>query len=388
VPSFGGVPVGEVGGLAGIRIVSETLAIDLRPVDVDDALRAGDTVSASLGSVRMIQYGAAAYVTATYRLANTGPARTVDLHFAHGADDVSDFRVDVDGRLVAGAPGDAPVPEDWLTPSHTPGPSGSQSFLYDGGFRDDSAAPRLWSFRAPLPAGPSRLTVRYRADAGTYVAQPLIVRQFAYILAPARTWAGFGTLDVTVDVPPGWQAWSDPPLERRGDTLVGRFDGVPADALALSVQPTESAARIAARWSSRVVLLLVFVAGGPLCWHIGRRRRRRWPRRLAIGVLCALAWAAAIGLAGWLAVAAPDAVTPAAHVTHYGYGLIMAVIGVAGLAAFAAPLGLAITWFAGRAAPLPTPDLPTPVLTTLEADPIPPVPGTAQTSQPPATPPR
>ncbi|MEO8084364.1 MAG: hypothetical protein ABI780_11120 [Ardenticatenales bacterium] len=347
VPSFGGVPVGEVRGLDGVRIVSETLAIDLRPVDAD-RMRSGDTFSTLNGQV----IGVPVDVTATYFLANIGPARTVDLLFAHGADAVTDFRVDIDGRPTVGAHVDEAVPDDWKSPRYTPGPDGPDSFMYGGDdFGSDANPPAPSAFRAALPAGPSRLTVRYRAEAGTYLAAPLIVRQFAYILSPARTWDGFGTLDVTVDVPAGWLAWSAPALERRGDRLIGHFDGVPADALALSVQPAESTARIAARWLSLGLLALTLLAGGPLCWRIGRRRRRSWPRRLAVGALCGIAWAAAIGLAGWLAVAAPDALTPAAYITHYGYGLVMAVVGVAGLASFALPLGLALAWLGDRKGP-------------------------------------
>ncbi|MFN8424271.1 MAG: hypothetical protein U0470_13145 [Anaerolineae bacterium] len=354
VPSYGGVPVGEVGGLDGVRIVSETLAIDLRPVDVVGSPFLSGTTTAMFGSRGSTFLGASARVTATYQVANSGMARAADLRFAHGADRVTDFVVAVDGRRIDGAAVEENVPEDWRAPRYTPGPDGPESFLYvdeNGDNGSGVATPRPWAFRATLPAGPSTLTVTHRADAGVYLAAPLIVRQFAYILAPARTWDGFGTLDVVVDVPAGWLAWSAPALERRGDRLVGRFEGVPADALALSVQPAQSAARVAARWLSLALLALTVLAGGPLCWRIGRQRRRRRPARLGVGMLCGLAWEAAIGLAGWLAVAAPDAVTPPAYISHYGYGLVMAVIGIAGLACVALPLGLASTWLGDRMAP-------------------------------------
>lgn len=350
VPSYGGVPVGEVGGLDGVRIVSETLAIDLRGVD-GEAGGSGEGLNMGDGSGWSIPLGASPVVTASYRLANDGAARDVTLLFAHGAERVQDFRVAIDGRTLAAERASASLPEGWQAPSYTPGPDGPSSFLYNDESAGETVRPRPSSFRAPLPAGPSTLTVTYRADAGVYLAAPLIVRQFAYILAPARTWDGFGTLDVVVDVPAGWLAWSAPALERRGDRLVGRFEGVPADALALSVQPAQSAARVAARWLSLALLALAVLAGGPLCWRLGRRRRRRWPRRLAVGALGGAIWAGAIGLAGWLAVEMPDAVTPAAYIAHYGYGLVMAVIGIAGLACVALPLGLASTWLGDRMAP-------------------------------------
>ena len=61
------------------------------------------------------------------------------------------------------------------------------------------------------------------------------------MLAPARAWDGFGGLDVTVHLPACWAAASRPELARVGDELRGSFDAVPADALALTVAPCDSA---------------------------------------------------------------------------------------------------------------------------------------------------
>lgn len=374
VPSFGGVPVGEVGGLAGIRIVSETLAIDLRPVDSSTAV-AGASDDFGDDSRRLVDLGSSAIVTATYFLANDGEGRIVDLHFAHGVERVQDFRVAIDDRPVTARRLDLDLQPEWRPPLYSPGPDGPESYLFSGMFGDDTISPSPSTFHASLPPGPSRLTVRYRAVAGTYLVEPLIVRQFAYILAPARSWAGFGTLDVAVEVPPGWRAWSEPALERRGDRLTAHFEGVPADALTLSVQPAEGAWRIAARWLSRALLAFVLIAGARLCWRIGRRRGMRpWPRRVMISVVNGVAWGAAVAVAGWLVVTAPDAVTPFAHLTNYGYGKAMAFIVIAVLAVVAAVLGMIVTWIAdGWAWP---------------RDPTWPASDSPQTPQPPATGPR
>ena len=59
---------------------------------------------------------------------------------------------------------------------------------------------------------------------------PTITWQFAYVLAPARAWGGFGGLDVEVLLPHGWRAAYTPDLLRNGDMLRRNFDVVPADA--------------------------------------------------------------------------------------------------------------------------------------------------------------
>ena len=63
-----------------------------------------------------------------------------------------------------------------------------------------------------------------------------VIRHFAYLLAPAKNWAGFGTLNITVVVANNQIFTSNPPLtEQSRDahtiTYTGSFNGIPADAL-------------------------------------------------------------------------------------------------------------------------------------------------------------
>jgi hypothetical protein len=96
-----------------------------------------------------------------------------------------------------------------------------------------------------IPVGESVLAVKYHAEPQQYrsggYTDNLNSFQFAYVLAPARAWDGFGGLSVSVRLPNCWQAASRPGLARVGDELRGSFESVPADALALTVAPCDAA---------------------------------------------------------------------------------------------------------------------------------------------------
>jgi hypothetical protein len=131
--------------------------------------------------------------------------------------------------------------------------------------------------------------------------------QLPYILAPAREWASFGGLDVTVYLPETWQAASKPSLEREDNVLRGSFAHVPADCLALAVRapvPSELDSRVR-RYVT--LYLLALASGGLLCWWGGRLHGRflvrkgiphdhatsvRSYKRGTFALLLAIGWAA------------------------------------------------------------------------------------------------
>jgi hypothetical protein len=198
--------------------------------------------------------------------------------------------------------------------------------------------------------------VSYAAEAAiNRRGRPTVYRQFAYVLAPARTWAGFGGLDVVVHLPEGWHAACTPPLRRQGDTLTGSFSDLPADALALTLQAPAGWAYQPLVSASLGLLILVGVGGPVFCWWAGRAkgrslarstpggrpgwlRRLAWPRSLGVGVL----WGGAILASGVFAISGPDLALPAGQVSIYGYGRIIAAFGVVCFGLLAVPVGFVI----------------------------------------------
>jgi hypothetical protein len=327
-PYAAGQTAAELVGIEDVAITRERLDIDLRPL-------------AANGRVR---------VEAVYYLHNHGAEKKLDLLFASGADHVSDFRVSLDEQPAASAPATGvSVPGSWHAPAYTPGLNGGPGVPYHG-----RMAPI--AFAVIVPPGPHTLKVRYAAVAGIhYEGQPTVYRQFAYVLAPARSWAGFGGLDLTVRLPEGWHAASTPGFRREGDTLEGSFGDIPADALALTVQAPPTWAYRTLANGSLGLLGLAGLGGAWLCWWGGRAkgrvlarptagrsswlRRHAWPRSIGLG----LVWAGLVLVTGLFAIFGPDWVVPDGQVNHYGYGQAFALIGVVFLTVLAVPIGFAIT---------------------------------------------
>ncbi|HEX7241277.1 MAG TPA: hypothetical protein VF263_13465, partial [Longimicrobiaceae bacterium] len=182
------------------------------------------------------------------------------------------------------------------------------------------------SFRVALAPGRHEIRVRYPATSSTYVDEDQVTaaQQLAYVLAPARDWAGFGGVDVRVDVPRGWRAAAQPELRREGDALVGSWDRLPADALALTVRPRDP--NPTPYWGGWLLLAalglyLLVRAGRWFGARLGRHGRGAWLALLP-GVPLSLAWSVAVTLG--LAVV-PEMVRKAAGPfsnSGYGYGLI------------------------------------------------------------------
>jgi len=297
-----GDAVGEpAAGLEGVTIERERLLIDLQPL-------AGRQP---------------ALVEATYQVQNGGAARVLPLLFV------------ADG-LAAGGGGvwldDAPIsaassqeglelPASWRPPTSTPDLAGG---------RLSYATHRAGAIRFALTLPPGRHTirVRYAADPTAHSTQePTIHWQLGYVLAPARRWAGFGGLDLEVRVPPGWRAVADPPLERRGETLVGSWPTLPADALGLTVQAPPPSAPPIAITSALAGLALCLLLGWLTGAWLGRRRRSA-ALALPIALLLGVAWAAAV----------PSAIMVEQDVLRtragdqlawtYGYGEVLVFVGL------------------------------------------------------------
>jgi len=124
------------------------------------------------------------------------------------------------------------------------------------------------AFEVAMEPGRHELSVAYDAviAGADHDHSGLLTWEVPYALAPARDWGGFGTLDVVVDLPPGWQADATPSLRRDGDQLAGHFDGLPADHLRLLL-------RAPVPLLGQVAWLL-----GPLVWLL-------WAATLPVGTL-------------------------------------------------------------------------------------------------------
>lgn len=204
-PSQGGHAGAEPTGLEQVFILRESLKIDLRPLEAD--AREGQLI----------------LVEAVYELENRGAERRLELVFAFGSD-FKDFRVWLDEQPV----GSQPVrlkeqPQSWDAPDKTPWLDG-RKLDYAAGSLSAYGGRDSQSFNPVVPAGRHRLRVSYSVAPTRYAASPVRYWQFAYVLAPAREWAGFGGLDVTVSAPQGWTLVTEPKLLPEGGDLRGHFD--------------------------------------------------------------------------------------------------------------------------------------------------------------------
>lgn len=304
----GGAPyTGEPTGI-DVRIASEELVIDLRPVVIKDA---------------------EASVRATYHLDNVGDAKHLDLMFASGTMSDHAFTVSLDGTAIPSVRvSDAKMPESWKPPTSTPDPGG-------GDLDYEVQGVSAMAFTLDVPPGKHDLVVSYQARLGWHhTDSPTLKHQFAYVLSPARTWAAFGGLDVTVHLPANWIAAVTPALTRDGDRLYGRFTTVPADTLAITIQASHRLYDLV----HMIGLGLFALAGvGGIAWIIWRTRARRGT---AWG--SGAGWGGAIFGTGMLLMFVPDKMLPSGQADHYGYGFGFAIVAIILLSILAIPIGALI----------------------------------------------
>ncbi len=279
-PSRPGEPAGEArGDFARLAILDEVIRFDLRP----------------------LAKGERALVEVHYRIRNLeAAARTFTMAFRTPG--VEEGTVSLDGRRLA-----YHAQLAGASTSQPAGGAGASSTSQPAG----GGAERELVFSASLAArGEHRIDVSYQMRPAMDTGGSLYWKHgILYDLSPARQWASFGTLDVEVLAPPGWQVESDPELARQGDRLQRRFQGLPAANLVLS-------ARRRAEYTWGWALYVVGGLGGALAilvlaWRRGRRSASsRVPALLAglgYGLLAAaLAFLlAAGGLALWGALLDP-----------------------------------------------------------------------------------
>ena len=274
----------EPSGLEGIAIAHETLDIDMRHLHPNPRKKYDKTDSPEIRNP--------IDVSVAYSITNRGPAREVALVFASGAPNTAGFSVRLDGQPIAAQPAiSVTLPAEWMPPATTPGLDSADLLYLDPPqqMRTDAGAVVDWrhypsssarsttstyAFTVTIPTGNSALAVQYRAEPQQYrsggYTDNLDAYQFAYVLAPARAWDGFGGLDVTVRLPACWQAASRPGLTQVGGELRGTFQSVPADALALTVAPC-AASRPAVTLCSPSAFILPLGALGIVLYRRTRR---------------------------------------------------------------------------------------------------------------------
>jgi hypothetical protein len=329
--SFGGHIVADPIGVIGIAITHETLTINLRPLATNNLPQ----------------------VEALYHFYNSGAERTLELLFASGSANITDFLVWLDAKPILNKPTqETKLPVSWQPPPQTPGISDGSGLDYLS-YGSKNVTPI--GFTVTVPPGSHDLKVRYTAEASTHLSgYPTVYRQFAYVLAPARAWSNFGGLDVTIHIPEKWRAACTPTLARTDGVLKGSFAKLPADAIALTLQKPEGWAYHLLAYVSLGLLGLIMIGGAVICWRCGRLKGRRlaapikvhpnwlqrhtWPTAFGLGII----WGIAILIAGLFAIFGPEMRLPHNQLNHYGYRQTFAMIGVIFIGILAVPIGFMI----------------------------------------------
>lgn len=333
-PSYGGQVTAEPLGIENVEITRETLTIDLRPVAQKELAR----------------------VEAVYHLRNEGKEQQQDLLFALGTAGTEDFQVWLNGQPIATRPEpEQNLPTSWQPPDHTPGLDNQPLDYLRHSYQVVPMA-----LTVSIPPGEQDLKVSYLTQTTTHLlGKPTIFHQFAYVLAPAKSWAAFGGLDITVHLPPAWQVAITPTLTREGDDLKGAFSELPDDAISLTMQAPAGWTYLPVKYGSQVLLGLTWLGGLGLGWRLGQTQGQRvtqkssrlqaWPWSLGFGLI----WGMALLAMGWLAIYSPDWMLPAGQVSRYGYGQGFALIGVMGLSLLSVVLGMIVVLVAvNRSRPL------------------------------------
>lgn len=297
-PWHEGEPGAEPGGELGqLEVIGEQLALDLRP----------------------LAHGESVPVHVRYEVRNRGEAVTRELVFVTPG--IAGGEVLLDGKPVAGAEARLEeLPAVWQD-LHTPG--------IDGGDLEYEAlgATRVLGFSLALATGAQHvIEIRYELAPGWFDTGDLYrSHQIAYLLAPARQWGGFGTLDVRVQLPEGWEAAAQPGLQREGDVLSGRFQGVPADVLAVTARHP---AELTWGWIFVVAgVALGLLVGVTLARRLGRLAAT-WHLALALlgGLVASLVATAALFAAPMLGISLWQALLDETQLaSHYFYNLNMAM---------------------------------------------------------------
>ena len=326
---FPGTRTTEPNGLRDVAIEREELRFDLRQV----------------GEHRY------ATVSAVYHLNNTSAMTvTAPLVFVSGASvpggiTVTFDRVAVHGESLSNEQV-AALPPSWRAPSTTPAIGADSTLEYD------TSRNAAMAFTLAIPPGQHQLDVSYGAMAHLSKGSETLRYQLGYVLAPARDWGSFGTLDVVVEVPPGWRVAATPALVRTGDTLRGRFPSLPADTLGITVQAQTGTLHAILQYALPLLALTVLIGGAFVLSAIGRARARRaedlrslWPISIPVSV----GWAIAIAVSGGFAAIRSELAIPEGQSGAHGYGGAFGILFAILVGMLAIPIGVLIARAANRA---------------------------------------
>lgn len=301
-PSQGGNISGEPSGLRDIFITHETLTIDMRP----------------LGALKSVMDDRSVFVEAVYEVENKGEDKDLNLVFAVGSKETKDFRIFIDDKQIEKTEliENEDLPEKWQAPRETPWKNGKNLMYNPSENLTESVA-----FSLTIPKGKHTLKASYRSEAATYLnLGKMKAFQFAYILAPAREWAGFGGLDVNIYLPENWEVETSPQLKRDGEVLKGSFAQIPSDALAITVQPPLPP-NYELFGTIYDTLFILSLFGFPLFlvifgWFKRRNLKLAWLWGIGFGIL----WGILVFISGFLSVYGADYKISEVYYAKYGYG--------------------------------------------------------------------
>ncbi len=269
--------------------------------------------------------GEVATARASYDLANVSDRDVaLDLLFISPIGD--DLLITLEGMpLEVHAEPNADLPEEWRLSTRSVDPlTGEEYELNTAATHEPSSA---YSFDVQLKAGAratldATFTPLLTVDRARH---EYITRHLTYVLGPAKNWAGFGTLEVSVAAPSRYVLGASPALRKVGEAggvarYSGTFDGVPAEVLKLA---TISNAAVAPRplWESVKVpigIVLPIVAAALVGIGLGgwlARIRRPWLAGLAAGGLTFVV-SAAIGVGMGALMSVPTAASDPAELSN------------------------------------------------------------------------
>ncbi|MBN1772634.1 MAG: hypothetical protein JXB32_15295 [Deltaproteobacteria bacterium] len=286
-------------GLLGPSVAAANVGRDWFPGDAAGEPLAGPALppverEALLLDLRPLAFGRPVRVVAAYRFRVDEELPELRLVFVSPG--VVAGSVLLDGVPVPSSPLEKPaLPPAWRAPVPLRGVGGEPVH-----FEADEARIGGLAFTTALAPGTHVLSVESEVRPGEYHGRRSPCREYlvAYLLAPARDWASLGELELTVELPPAWDYTASLELDRFGDRLVGRWMGLPADAIGLAVRPPGEATVLttAAPWVGAglgaVLGWLVGLWWGRRSARRGERTGRRWLKAVGLAYLAALLVAA------------------------------------------------------------------------------------------------
>ncbi len=263
-----------------------------------------------------------AQVTATYRLTSgDGTPSSADVAFvfvaAEGAPEAAPhasiaiddlpvpFRVVTDDDLLAHA-----TPEEVAR-------------LHDAWSTLAGGRHLVWlTFRLEVGASATRtVTVRYEHAAGDDTRQAVNTTfTYEYLLSPAKRWAGFGPLHLTIHLPPGTALEAAQSLVRDGDTYRADFPGLPEGELTFGVMSRKGLLFGMAQTTGYWLLLGALMLGVSLALSV--RLGRAWAgvqSRAGRALLSVFGTGLAVGVAAGAAAALASVLMPQ-RALGIGYG--------------------------------------------------------------------